>query len=338
MNVLNSFVLGSVTVAVINILQGIKPRVPDRIEEIGDLFKIRTGEFDDQGQEIIIDIRGFSRDYHRAIQSALNAVNGEFGKAGMGVVVSLQDRVSSMTHGLTRTFFDISYPLMTGNVIVDFKKDTIVNVWDTPAEKILGYVLYEAGHFNPIGASQIAQAKKRGLSAVYSLGLSMVGARVGRTDKDILLNKYARDAYKIKDTKYKAIGDALNDGWNPAEIERYNGHIRDIFGKDKALWKDVEKKTGISEKTLLIDIRRVMYQKVIDFEKDDLPTDKERRLRRQINAYPDTNTPFKAIEFKHNYEIVDKRLQKGLKRTTKLSKELRRNKLFLKLQDPGTTP
>lgn len=227
------------------IMTGKLPQIPQRVEDLGDLFKIKTGTKDDKGKEVYVDMRSYDRDYTNVLLNLLSP-----GKAGTAVL----QRIRGM-EAPTLQFTGDLVKLVNGENLIDWRGNRIVDVTDSKLQAILKTGLYEMNRYAPITISQsLLNIRERKIGYITSAVETLAGVRPTYSEQDFRDRDAVHQLYEIQGDREKIKNIILNSTDNPRKVlNDYNSAVDAILKSDL-----VSQKVKDYWKKLHIDVTKFM--------------------------------------------------------------------------------
>ena len=163
--------LTTLTAAVIGtrLATGQWPTEPKTLKDIRDLFKIQTNAKDGNGDQVMVDLMSFDKDYWSVYG---NAAIGKPGNIGTALTSRISGMFSTPFKGLT----DIA-SILEGKTLVDFKNSPIYSQTDTFQQKMSKFWKYELSTTLPISFGTFQTAKTKGTNISASIVQALTGFR-----------------------------------------------------------------------------------------------------------------------------------------------------------------
>ena len=192
--VINSLIASATLASVGTLaLTGKLPDMPKSLRDVRDLFKIKTGAKDANGDDLYIDTMTYDKDFWALYGNSLTGQPFQ-------TLTDVANRVSGATSEVIKTAVDLG-TIFTGGKITDFNGHRIYEQNDNPATKIAKYLAYNIKQSLPISISTLTQAKTKGVSTIGAIAGSIIGARTTYSEKTKLVKQMISEAYSMQDSK-----------------------------------------------------------------------------------------------------------------------------------------
>lgn len=250
-NIINSWILSGITAAVgTMILTGKPPKKPDTLDDLRDMWKIDTGQKDEKGRRIMIDMLTYDKDYFNV---GMNVMRLRPEKA----LAESWRRIGGMKAPTAKIIADLAL-MAAGEAIYDWKGDRVLEITDPFLRKAMKLAVHEIKELEPISVSVFKNARKRDLDATTAAIGTIMGVRPTKTEKDKRDQQVTSRIYSLKGQQeelYLYLGRIKN----PRDaIKRYNRTVQNVLDYKhvgpalKAQWAP----------KLLIDVDRLLQNKV----------------------------------------------------------------------------
>ncbi len=175
------------------IMTGKPPDTPKRMTDLRDVFKIKTGQKDGNGDDIYVDLMTFDKDFWGLYGNALMGQPGQ-------MIPDLVSRFSGATSTGYKTLTDLSN-VIQGRNVYDFKGTPIYYSSDTFPQKVGKFMAYELSQAQPISSSTFgfSQSKSQNLGA--NIATSILGVRPTTSERVREIKQVRNDIYSILDSK-----------------------------------------------------------------------------------------------------------------------------------------
>lgn len=177
-NVINSLSLTLTTASIgTRLFTGRWPDTPKTYEDVRNLFSINTGQEDERGNDLYVDLLYQDRDYFELLlQPAVRLAMGQsLGRATGKTLESWKHRFSGMLARTVGMGFDAASIAM-GKEIYDWKGHRVFSITDRGHQKILKFLQHELGQVLPISFQVFHKATEQdqnymiaGIAAVAGL-------------------------------------------------------------------------------------------------------------------------------------------------------------------------
>ncbi len=241
--VVNSLV-ATATLATVGMLAmtGKAPDPPQSMNDLRDLFKIKTGKKDKNDNDTFIDLMTFDKDYWMLYG---NALTGSPEKIPGDVMTRVSGATSPGYHMLT----DLS-TLLQGRMVYDYRGKPLYYPTDDMQTKFVKMSKHFIQEVEPIAMSTYSQASTRGESFGQSLGSMIMGfrpttsehAREINTLKNKLRNQKAmetdeRSKARMRFTDAIKAGDATKEDFEAAKT---TGVLDENYDPTKSTTEDLQ--------------------------------------------------------------------------------------------------
>lgn len=214
-----------------------KGRNPKTLDDLRDLFKIRTNMQDGNGDTIYFDLMTYDKDYWSIYGNMATGNAGE-------IPGTLAARFSGEIGAPMRILTDLS-TLAEGNMIYDFKGDPIWHSTDSFAEKLGKFIVYEGTEILPISVTTGQGALQKGTSIGEALGSAVSGFRPTTSEGVKDVKKAGQDLFDMQDVKkQKQIELNKLNNENPTEAE---AQARQFNLDQTAKLQQIMKENGVSQ-------------------------------------------------------------------------------------------
>ena len=253
-NIINSFIISAIAAtATTLILTGKPPKKPEKLSDIRDIFKADTGQVDQHGRPIMIDMLTYDKDYWEV-----------FGNIATGQPVAAAEATIRRLGGMTATTWDVLSDLnqlSMGRAVYDWKGDRVVEVTDPFLQRILKISIHELKKAQPISTNVFQQARKKGVGVALSAAMTLGGVRLTKTEQDKKEVEILHKIFSLRDQQ-ETLFWYLGTIKNPREhIKNYNQTVMRILDNPIT---PLEVKDEYEPK-LIIDEKRLVSNKVYDF-------------------------------------------------------------------------
>lgn len=222
------------------LMTGKWPKKPEDANDVRDLFKIKTGQKDGNGDDMFVDMMTYDKD---AWMLFGNLGSGHPGKIGE----EIPQRLYGMESAPFKTAVDLGV-ILSGGVVYDFKGDPIYHAKDDLHTKFWKFMAYEGQKAEPISLSTYRQSREKGTDVPSALLQSVGGFRPTTSEAVKETKKSIRDDYSLRDAKRNEI-QRLNKihSTNPEEAEKQakefndtqESNLRQLFVKE---YENINKK------------------------------------------------------------------------------------------------
>jgi DNA repair protein RadC len=205
------------------IMTGKPPAIPTRPEDVRDLFKIKTGAKDGNGEDVYVDLMSFDKDFWSIYG---NTLTGQFGK----IPADMTDRVKNATGGLYRTMTDMS-TIFQNKMVYDFKGDPVYYNTDPLQVKFQKFLKFESENVTPISASTFNMSQQKATPLTQSITSSIIGIRPTNSEKIKELKQARNDLFSMKSEKIK----------KQSELNKLANENPDMAEKERNMFNDQQK-------------------------------------------------------------------------------------------------
>ena len=265
----NTFVT-TLTMATIGtlIMTGKMPETPKTLADIRDLFKIRTGTKDGNGDDVFVDMMTYDKDFYAILG---NTATGQLGE----VPGTLSTRVSASVGVPFKIATDLA-TLFGGGMVYDYKGNPMWFKTDSFGKKISKFLQRELETAQPISASTFGSASRRGGSTLSSLGLSVAGLRPTTSEETKRAKNAISDLYSLQDTKRS----------RQSELNKLAGENVNEALKQAQLFNEEQKKKlfSILRKQGITDIPKSEYNKYLILHLRQYPPKEGTTVKGVINS------------------------------------------------------
>ena len=253
-NIINSFIISAIAATVGTIiLTGKPPKKPEKLSDIRDIFKIDTGQVDQHGRPIMIDMLTYDKDYWDVFGNLATLQPAEAAEATVR-------RLGGMTATTWDVLSDLNQMSM-GRAVYDWKGDRVVEVTDPFLLRILKISIHELKKAEPISTNVFQQARKKGVGVALSAAMTLGGVRLTKTEQDKKEVEILHKIFSLRDQQ-ETLFWYLGTIKNPREhIKKYNQTVMRILDNPIT---PLEVKDEYEPK-LIIDEKRLVSNKVYDF-------------------------------------------------------------------------
>ena len=302
-NIINSFIISAIAATVGTlILTGKPPKKPEKLADIRDIFKIDTGQVDQHGRPIMIDMLTYDKDYWDVFG---NIITGQPAEAVEATVRRLG--------GMTATTWDVLTDLnqmSMGRAVYDWKGDRVVEVTDPFLQRILKISIHELKKAEPISTNVFQQARKKGVGVALSAAMTLAGVRLTKTEQDKKEIEILHKIFSLRDQQ-ETLFWYLGTIKNPREhIKKFNQTVMRILDNPIT---PLEVKDEYEPK-LIIDEKRLTANKVYTFLGDQARLSEFSRSpekhKKEIKDLQDDVQ--RASKWLHNFEITEHQYKKHL--------------------------
>ena len=236
-----SFVLAGLTAQVgSRLMTGQWPDMPQKTDDLRDLFKTKTNWKDDKGRQVMIDNMTYERDYWSIYG---NLITGHPDQ----IPVDIAKRAAGMTSSLFQAAADLA-DIARGRSLYDWKGNKVVPVYDTFCEKAMDLAKYELGQQGPIALSIYQQSRIKDVSKSVAAVETLLGLRETFSEADKRTNENISKLFALHDDRLKQFY-ALSKDPNPTQtLQKYNEKVEEVL---KIMPKELQDEW---RKKLIIDI------------------------------------------------------------------------------------
>ena len=208
-------------------------------EWLRDMFKIDTGQTDDKGRPIMVDIMTTDKDYYQQIvQPFIELITGRPAEAAGSAIYTMTHTIGGMT-SVPRAIINDLDAVAQGKVLVDWKGDRVWYSSDSGLTKINKFLLHEARHIEPIPVSSARNMHRRGLDAMTSLLAAGAAMRVSSSELERRRSELWQKFFDMRDRRTELRKIAKNGRLDQSEIDYFN-YIVDEALRVKALPVDLK--------------------------------------------------------------------------------------------------
>lgn len=170
------------------------PQKPKTRNQVRDLFKIQTNAKDGNGDQIMVDLMSYDKDYWSVYGNAGTLQPGKIG-------TDLTNRVSGLFSTPAKIITDMA-SVLQGKTLVDYKNAPIFSKTDTVQQKFSKFWANEIGATAPISSGTFSQSKQKGNTNIVSIAQALTGFRP-TTSEQVKEVKAARADYFSMQTDKK---------------------------------------------------------------------------------------------------------------------------------------
>jgi hypothetical protein len=249
-NIINSLLLtaGLATVGTL-FMTGKPPKMPERREDVKDLFSIDTGKVDAKGRKIMISLLTYDKDYWEIYG---NLFTGQKGKA----TKAMFHRLGGMTSTVWQVATDMNN-IMMGKAVYDWKENRVTEVTDPFLQKVLKLSWHELNRAAPISASVYATARRKGAGRALAAAQALIGVRPTYTEADRRVMDTMSKMWSLRDQREKMYYE-LSRAKDPRKlVDQYNKTLSNIL--DNAIIPESLKTE--QRKKMYLDLDRYLQNK-----------------------------------------------------------------------------
>jgi hypothetical protein len=220
------------------IMTGKFPDVPKKLEDIRDLFKIKTGQKDGNGENIYIDLMTYDKDFW-AVYGNLATLKPQ------KIPTDLGTRVGNAVSPFAKILTDMSL-LTTGQMIYDYKNTPVWYSTDNFTTKWKKFLIHEGGELAPITAGTFGQSQQKGSNILESTGTAVVGLRPTTSERVKQVKQVRNDIYTLLDSKREKqieLNKLVKENPKEAkkEMDEFNQDIKDkLVSMSKTLGRNID--------------------------------------------------------------------------------------------------
>lgn len=174
-------------------LTGKPPDIPKTAEDVRDLFKVKTGMKDNNGNDLYVDIMTYDKDFW-AIYG--DTFTGQF----RNIPTDLMTRVSAAVSPVMSALTDMS-SLFEGKPLYDYTGHPIYDVNDDFLTKMSKFMMHESGLVMPISLSIMQDAMNKGGSLPHSILNAMIGVRPVYSERTKRIKVAIHDTFQMRDAR-----------------------------------------------------------------------------------------------------------------------------------------
>lgn len=324
-------VLGVLTAIARRLFEDKWPEPPEDLDSFRDFFKLRTGHKDSKGEEIILDLMTYEKDYWDGLVKPLLLSAAAFKETGP--VSATGTFASEMTNEMIRRTKTMASPALKTaadllevwqkGYVYDWKGDQVIKITDTTLQKLVKFITYESQNFEPIGMSAYKRLRREtSISALGSVVASVVGIRMTQTERDIKQNKLRAQMWSLKDQK-TSLGYELAYVDAPQDVvDDYNETVKRAFS-DPYVSEELLKEMGLSEEKLHLDVDKLLAAKVYRLTNPNLSDMEARRIVRYLKNFELTNPTQYRRYLKKYFRARDLSYDTQVERLRRLSSRIR---------------
>jgi len=249
-NIINSLIIsGTIATVTTMIMTGKPPKKPETLDDLRDVFKIDTGQKDERGQRIMIDMLTYDKDYWNV---ALNTMRLRPDKA----LEESWKRIGGMKAPTAKMISDLAL-MAAGEAIYDWKGNRVIEITDPFLRKAMKLIAHEVKELEPISVSVFRQARRKDIDTVTAAIGTLMGVRPTKSEKDKRDQQVLSKIYSLKGQQeelYLYLGRIKN----PREaVERYNKTVQGVLN-----YKHVSPALKLEwEEKLTVDVDRLLENK-----------------------------------------------------------------------------
>ncbi len=265
--------------------EGEVPEFPRNMQELRDFVKLRTGEVDEDGREVMLDLIKHQRDYWEDIyRPIMLTADGKIDRVPEYMVDRLLARTRTMTAPLAKVAGD-AISLWQKGAVYDWKNNRVFYPTDPLLRRMSKLLGHEWTHFEPIPLSVLRRsAKVMSLSSVESLMIAVLGLRPTLSDEELEVNKLAKKVWSFREQQRDLYSD-LGKAEHPREaIDEYNEMIDGIYG-DERMSSEFKKKLKLDKHSLHIDTDKLLANKVFQFTSPNTDEATQKKIRAYMNNF-----------------------------------------------------
>lgn len=302
-NIINSLIISAIAASAGTLILTRKPpKKPEKLADIRDLFKIDTGQVDQHGRKIMIDLLTYDKDYWNVFGNLATLQPA-------AAVESTIKRLGGMTATTWEVISDLNQMSM-GRVVYDWKNDRVIEVTDPFIQKVLKLSIHELKKAEPISLNVFQQARKKGVGVALSAAMTLAGVRLAKTEQDRKEIEILHQIFSLRDQQ-ETLFWYLGTIKNPREhIKKYNQTVMRILN-NPITPLDVKDEF---EPKLIIDEKRLTANKVYNFLGDQARLSEFSRSpekhKKEIQALQKNIQ--RASKWLRNFEITERQYKKHL--------------------------
>jgi len=274
-NIPQSLLLSGILASVgTRIMTGQWPDVPHSLDELRDLFKIKTPWKDHRGRTIYIDMLTYDRDYwDELVVPAWKLLTGKPLEAAEELVGTFIKTIGGMKSPTLAICTDIAR-LSMGQPIVDYFRRPIFYEHDPPLTKLAKWAQHAWVQAEPISVGVAKRMVKRKTHPAVAVLAAAAGLRPSLSEKDRKVAKVVRDVFSLRDEQEELYYKLGKMSRPRAAIEKYNKIVDRILA-DRELPDDL--RDDLEKRPLKIDVDRLLGNKVMAFTAGGADADKQQR-------------------------------------------------------------
>ncbi len=224
------------------ILTGEGPEPPEEGENpeewLRDLFKIRTGQTDNKGRPIMLDLMTTDKDYYEQIVSPfIKAITGRPIEGAQKAIYTVTHTIGGMSSPFRGMMNDLD-TIAQGKVLVDWKGQRVWYESDSGLSKLNKFLMHEWHNFEPIPFSAASQMEDKGLGAMERLLATALAMRVSHSDLEKRRSSLWRKFFDMRDKRTELRKMAKENDLPQGEIDKFNNLLNDAM-KVKAVPDDL---------------------------------------------------------------------------------------------------
>lgn len=247
------------------ILNGEWPEEPETLEQLRDLYQVKTGVKDARDRDIYIDLLNYDKDYWEVM--VLPVLEATFGQdVGKGLETSFTN-FRKTTRNMTAPLFGQAVAMvnafLTGQAVEDWKGDRLWHPTDPLVRKLFALGKDVVGQFQPIPvAAAWTEVNVRDGNHMLAVMSGIFGLRTARSEREKEKWEVGRKVWDLRDKQeelYRELGriDA------PREVIReYNADVKRIL-ESEILTPELQR--ALRRSPIEIDEKRLLSNKAVVF-------------------------------------------------------------------------
>ena len=215
------------------ILTGEGPEPPEEGENpeewLRDLFKVRTGQKDNKGRPIMLDLMTSDKDYYEQLVSPfIKTITGRPDDGLYKFGSTLAHTFGGMTSSFRSMVNDVD-TVLQGKVLVDWKGERVWYESDSGATKFGKFLMKQLSNYEPIPSSTERQMRDRGLGAMERFLYTGFAMRVSHSEIEKRRSSLWRKFFDMRDKRTELQKMAKENELSQHEIDKFNDLLDDAM-------------------------------------------------------------------------------------------------------------
>ena len=283
-NILNSLIISGIVAGVGTMIRtGKPPKAPETLDDLRDLWKIDTGQVDEKGQRIMIDMLTYDKDYFNVV---VNTMRLRPDKA----LAESWTRIGGMKAPTAKIIADLAM-MAAGEAIYDWKGNRVMEITDPFLRKTMKLVAHEVKELEPISVSVFKQARDRDLDTTTAAIGTLMGVRPTKSEETKRNQQIISKIYSLRgqqEEMYLYLGQITN----PRDaVERYNKTVQDVLNY-KYVTPELRKEW---EDKLTVDIDQLLENKAVSLGSINLDDKDRDRAIKYLQNFGITSAGFESL-------------------------------------------